>query len=74
MRLPKPRKIITEKYIAGLSLFKSKKSSIKLSANESSLGISPIVKKLFNNKVLIIIPAKKTNIANWINKINNNIN
>ena len=41
MRLPKPNKIISEKYVAGLSLFKGKKSKIKLSANESALGPSP---------------------------------
>ena len=41
MRLPKPNKIISEKYVAGLSLFKGKRSKIKLSANESALGPSP---------------------------------
>ncbi len=41
MKLPKTRKIIAEKYVAGLSLFKSRKSPIKLSANESALGPSP---------------------------------
>tara|TARA_B100000700_G_scaffold66109_1_gene72958 strand:- start:143 stop:1225 length:1083 start_codon:yes stop_codon:yes gene_type:complete len=41
MKLPRPRKIIAEKYVAGLSLFKSKRSPIKLSANESALGPSP---------------------------------
>ena len=41
MRLPKPNKIISEKYVAGLSLFKGKQSKIKLSANESALGPSP---------------------------------
>ena len=41
MKLPKPRKIIAEKYVAGLSLFKSRRSPIKLSANESALGPSP---------------------------------
>ena len=41
MKLPRPRKIIAEKYVAGLSLFKSRRSPIKLSANESALGPSP---------------------------------
>ncbi len=41
MKLPQPRKIIAEKYVAGLSLFKSRRSPIKLSANESALGPSP---------------------------------
>ena len=49
MKLPKPRKIITEKYVAGLSLFKSKKSPIKLSANESALGPSPKAVKAYNS-------------------------
>ena len=49
MKLPKPRRIITEKYVAGLSLFKSKKSSIKLSANESALGPSPKAVKAYNS-------------------------
>ena len=41
MRLPKPKKIVVEKYVAGLSLFKQKMAKIKLSANESALGPSP---------------------------------
>ena len=41
MRLPKPNKIIAEKYIAGLSRFKDKAAIVKLSANESALGPSP---------------------------------
>ena len=41
MRLPKSNKIIIEKYEAGLSQFKDKKTKIKLSANESALGPSP---------------------------------
>ncbi len=45
MRLPKPKKIIAPKYVAGLSLFNRKKVKIKLSANESALGPSPIAIK-----------------------------
>jgi histidinol-phosphate aminotransferase len=41
MRLPKPNKIIAEKYVTGLSQFKDKAAKIKLSANESALGPSP---------------------------------
>ena len=41
MRLPKPNKIVAEKYVAGLSLFKQKVAKIKLSANDSALGPSP---------------------------------
>ena len=49
MKLPKPRKIIAEKYVAGLSLFKSRRSPIKLSANESSLGPSPKAVKAYTS-------------------------
>ena len=49
MKLPKPRKMIAEKYVAGLSLFKSRRSPIKLSANESALGPSPKAVKSYNS-------------------------
>ena len=49
MKLPSPRKIIAEKYVAGLSLFKSIRSPIKLSANESALGPSPKAVKSYNS-------------------------
>ena len=49
MKLPKPRKIIAEKYVAGLSLFKSRRSPIKLSANESALGPSPKAVKSYKS-------------------------
>jgi len=48
MRLPKPKKIVVQKYIAGLSLFKRKMVKIKLSANESALGPSPRAIKEYN--------------------------
>ena len=41
MRLPKPNKIVAEKYITGLSKFRDKVAKVKLSANESALGPSP---------------------------------
>ena len=41
MRLPKPNKIVAEKYITGLSKFRDKAAKVKLSANESALGPSP---------------------------------
>ena len=41
MRLPKPNKIVAEKYVTGLSKFKNKAAKVKLSANESALGPSP---------------------------------
>ena len=49
MKLPRPRKIIAEKYVAGLSLFKSIRRPIKLSANESALGPSPKAVKSYNS-------------------------
>ena len=49
MKLPSPRKIIAEKYVAGQSLFKSIRSPIKLSANESALGPSPKAVKSYNS-------------------------
>tara|TARA_E500000331_G_scaffold354388_1_gene407237 strand:+ start:80 stop:1162 length:1083 start_codon:yes stop_codon:yes gene_type:complete len=48
MRLPKPKKIVAQKYIAGPSLFKQKTVKIKLSANESALGPSPKAIKEYN--------------------------
>jgi hypothetical protein len=37
MKLPKAKNLNSEKYVAGLSLFKQKFAKIKLSANESAL-------------------------------------
>ena len=48
MRLPKPKKIVAQKYIAGPSLFKRKMVKVKLSANESALGPSPKAIKEYN--------------------------
>ena len=45
MTFPKPNKIVAEKYVAGMSLFKSKVARVKLSANESALGPSPMAQK-----------------------------
>ena len=47
MRFPKPNNIVAEKYVAGMSLFKSKLAKIKLSANESALGPSPKARKQY---------------------------
>ena len=48
MRLPKAKKIIAQKYVAGLSVFKRKMIKVKLSANESALGPSPKAIKEYN--------------------------
>ena len=45
MKLPKPNNIKTEKYVAGMSIFKRRFAKIKLSANESALGPSPKARK-----------------------------
>ena len=51
MILPKFRKILVQSYKPGKSrLFRIKKI-VKLSANESALGVSPKVKKEINNKI-----------------------
>ena len=56
MKFPKPNNIVAEKYVAGMSLFKSKLAKIKLSANESALGPSPLAKKQYlkvSHKILL---------------------
>ena len=53
MTVPIFKKIDIESYKPGKSSIKNSKDFIKLSANESSLGVSPYVRKLFNSKTLI---------------------
>ena len=53
MTVPKFKKINIESYKPGKSSIKNSKGFIKLSANESSLGVSSNVRKLFNHKTLI---------------------
>ena len=53
MAIPKFKKINIKSYKPGKSGIKKNRNYIKLSANESSLGVSLNVKKLFNNKSLI---------------------
>ena len=48
MKLPKPKKIIAQKYVSGLSLFNRKMIKVKLSANESALGPSPKAIREYN--------------------------
>ena len=48
MTVPKFKKIKIEPYKPGKSSIKNSKNFIKLSANESPLGVSPNVRKLFN--------------------------
>ena len=54
MRLPKPKKILAPRYVAGMSLFKRKMVKIKLSANESALGPSPKAIKEYNLSLIHI--------------------
>jgi len=53
MTVPKFKKFRIEAYKPGKSIIGKVKNVIKLSANESALGVSPKVKKVFNNKNLI---------------------
>ena len=53
MTVPKFKKINIESYKPGKSSIKNSKDFIKLSANESSLGVSPNVRKLLISKSLI---------------------
>ena len=48
MKLPKPKKIIAQKYVSGLSLYNRKMIKVKLSANESALGPSPKAIREYN--------------------------
>ena len=51
MILPKFRKTIVQSYKPGKSKLSRIKKIVKLSANESALGVSPKVKKEINNKI-----------------------
>ena len=53
MTIPKFKKINIVSYKPGKSGIKNDKNYIKLSANESSLGVSLNARRLFNNKSLI---------------------
>ncbi len=53
MTVPKFKKFRIEAYKPGKSIIRKVKNVIKLSANESALGVSPKVKKVLNNKNLI---------------------
>ena len=54
MTVPKFKTFRIEAYKPGKSNIGKIKNIIKLSANESALGVSPKVKKVFNNKNLIL--------------------
>ena len=49
------RKIGVDSYKPGRSILLNKKKVIKLSANESALGISPRVKKKISRSIFLII-------------------
>jgi len=51
MTLPKFRKINVQSYRPGKSRLSRIKNIVKLSANESALGVSPKVKKEINKKI-----------------------
>ena len=54
MTVPKFKKFRIEAYKPGKSNIGKVKNVIKLSANESALGVSPRVKKVLNNKKLVL--------------------
>ena len=54
MTVPKFKKFNIEAYKPGKSKIKKFRKIIKLSANESALGVSPRVKKILQNKKLLI--------------------
>jgi histidinol-phosphate aminotransferase len=54
MIVPKFKKFRIKAYKPGKSMIGKVKNIIKLSANESALGVSPKVKKVLNNKNLIL--------------------
>ena len=54
MTVPKFKKFRVEAYKPGKSNIGNIKNIIKLSANESALGVSPRVKKVLNNKNLVL--------------------
>ena len=54
MTIPKFKTFKIEAYKPGKSNIGKTKNIIKLSANESALGVSPKVKKVLNNKNLIL--------------------
>ena len=54
MTIPKFKKFSIEAYKPGKSNIGKIKNAIKLSANESALGVSPKVKKILNDKNLIL--------------------
>ena len=64
MVLPTFRNIKIKPYKAGKFLLKKKKDIIKLSANESALGVSPKVKKILknNNYKISKYPDSKSNV------------
>ena len=54
MTIPKFKKFRIEAYKPGKSNIGKIRNIIKLSANESALGVSPKVKKILNGKNLIL--------------------
>ena len=55
MTVPRFKKFKIEAYKPGKSNIAKIQNIIKLSANESALGVSPRVKKILQNKELLIV-------------------
>ena len=76
MTTPNFKKFNIEAYKPGKSKVKRLKKVIKLSANESALGMSPKAKKLILNKELISYKypdGKSKDLAYLINKLLKNL-
>ena len=69
MNLPKPNKINAEKYVAGLSLYKRKAVKIKLSANESALGLGPNADSFAESFILAVFCLNKLNPATYFSAL-----
>ena len=74
MTVPKFKKFKIEAYKPGKSSIGKVKDIIKLSANESALGVSPRVKKILNNKNLILSKYPDSNAQVLRKEISNKFN
>ena len=75
MILPKFRKINVQPYRPGKSRLFKIKNIVKLSANESALGVSPKVKREINKKINFYkYPDNNSNNLDWPFQKNLNVN
>jgi len=74
MTVPKFKKFRIEAYRPGKSIIGKFKDIIKLSANESALGVSPRVKKVLNSKNLILSKYPDSKAKDLRKEISNRFN